>query len=347
MIRRPSSVALWTALALAAAGCSQSSADKDKNKDGTGTLKASAPEQLPPPSPAVFGTQQAPLASAVPPETPTGSAAAAPEDVKPLGAAPPLSDVAVQPVPTLSLLFQRYGTACYGLDWRFLKSVAEAESSLDPKNHTGKYIGLFQLEPGGGPGDTCGMFIGPFKKYLDCTNLEDAETNTAVAAHRFDRMFRGRRDFAKDPGYTGILEVCPKASAEAAAALAYVGHNNGPGVLFYVLAHARKSGACRLDKQEQAVRAFYRDPAIGNDQGLMRPENGQPAKPCPNAEELKGKWSYECVSEDYGARKWKYGVNRVAKPLEKAGISSLYGPEDPSKCPALAVPPQRLTPKAP
>src|SRR6516225_11912126 len=37
------------------------------------------------------------------------------------------------------------GSEVFGLDVKFMKAVAKIESSFDPKQHTGSYIGLFQL----------------------------------------------------------------------------------------------------------------------------------------------------------------------------------------------------------
>lgn len=303
---------------------------------GRTTFGANPPPE-PPPAPAP-GAQTAALAApAEPAQTETA-----------LSRAQELPNLTVEPAVTLNTLFERYA-ACYGMDWRFLRAVAQAESGLNPRNHTGKHIGLFQLASDprtGAGGETCEKFVEPFKSYLDCSNLEDPEANTAVAAHRFDRAFKGRRNWARDPDYRGILEVCPDATVEEAVALAYVGHNNGPGVLRYILTRARANGWCRLGKHEEAVRAYYRDPRIGNDEGWYeKPEAGREPRACHNQAELRGQWSYHCVTEDYGARKYRYGLTNVARPVKEAGVDRLYGPEDASKCPALQVPPRRLMPR--
>ena len=82
-------------------------------------------------------------------------------------------------------IFYRYGTDCYGLDWNFLHAVAQAESGLDPKNHTGHYVGLFQMDT-----EACGDNIGTSKSYLSCSDLEDPEVNALVATNRFNRLCR-------------------------------------------------------------------------------------------------------------------------------------------------------------
>ena len=234
---------------------------------------------------------------------------------------------------------------------RVLNACAEAESSLDPKKGGGKkYVGLFQRESDKGPGATCAMYIKPFEKFLSCNSIEDPETNTALAASRFHRHFKGQSVAADgkltdDPSLIAITKACPNADIEALTALAYVGHNNGPGVLQFVLRRAKSSGACSLKHQEKAVRSFYSNPAIGNQDGNYEiTKDGAPPQVCPNQDELKGKWSYHCVSEDYGAKKWKYGVDRVASVVKKAGITDLYpeGALNPALCPLTSNPPGRI-----
>lgn len=139
------------------------------------------------------------------------------------------------PVKDVDWIFYRYGTDCYGMDWRFLHAVAKAGSGLDPKNHTGKYVGLFQMDTEG-----CSENLGPAKTFLSCSGLEDPEVNTAVSANRFNRLFTGKPYFSAKSNFPGILVVCPNVTAAEAGALAYIGHDNGPAVLKYVL----KKKAC-------------------------------------------------------------------------------------------------------
>lgn len=310
-------------LAAGLSGCIEEE-EKESVKEG-GTLRFAPPVYLPPPAPATFSRpssdkKQEDKPPADPTKTPTSISVSNPEP------APELAPVKVEAPVTLQLIFERYGKACYGMDPRFLKAVAQAESGLNPKNRTGKHIGLFQIYD-----EICRQHLDFYKAYLDCSNLEDPEVNTAVAAARFDAHLKR------------IFEVCKGADAEEAAALAYVGHNNGPGVLRFILGQARAKGWCKLGKQEEGVRAFYRSPRIGNDQGWYEiPKKGEKPKACHNQAEIKGQWSYHCITEAYGARKWKYGLSNVVLPLRQAGVEKLYSEPDPSKCPALQVPPRRL-----
>jgi hypothetical protein len=215
-----------------------------------------------------------------------------------------------------------YGTACSGLDWRFLKQVALAESGLNPKNHTGKYVGLFQMAK-----DGCAENTRAFKSFLSCDDLEDPEVNTAAAADRFDRYFRGRS------GYPSILKTCPANSPAENMALAYVGHNNGPAVL----KHALKRRACKDAAVRKAITSFYENHPGSRDDGKFVNKDGRLVSCSPKYEAkygIVGTKSFRCVNAKWGLAKYDYGRRRVA--LVK-GIERLYVPEIPGRtlqCPA-------------
>jgi len=62
--------------------------------------------------------------------------------------------------------------AAFGLDFNFMKAVAKIESGFDPTQHTGSYIGLFQLSHY------------EFKKY-GSGQILDARDNAIAAAYKF------------------------------------------------------------------------------------------------------------------------------------------------------------------
>jgi len=62
--------------------------------------------------------------------------------------------------------------AAFGLDFSFMKAVAKIESGFDPTQHTGSYIGLFQLSHY------------EFKKY-GSGDILDARDNAIAAAYKF------------------------------------------------------------------------------------------------------------------------------------------------------------------
>ena len=62
--------------------------------------------------------------------------------------------------------------AAFGLDFTFMKAVAKIESGFDPTQHTGSYIGLFQLSRY------------EFKKY-GSGDILDARDNAIAAAYKF------------------------------------------------------------------------------------------------------------------------------------------------------------------
>jgi hypothetical protein len=245
------------------------------------------------------------------------------EDEKPSGHVP--ACVGGQcPATLVETVLYSYGTACSGLDWRFLKQVAVAESGLDPRNRTGKYVGLFQMAK-----DGCKDNLGAFKGFLSCDDLEDPEVNTAVAADRFDRYFRGRGD------YPGIVKACPGNSPQQNMALAYVGHNNGPAVLKYAL--VRK--ACTDAEIRKAIAAFYANHKGARTDGKYVNADGALVDCNPKYEQkyqIKGTPSWRCVNAKWGIAKYEYGKRRVSTVK---GVERLYDPAVKGRtleCPSVA-----------
>lgn len=66
----------------------------------------------------------------------------------------------------------KHASDAFGIDYNFMRSVAKIESDFDPKNRTGKYIGLFQLSDY------------EFNKYGTGT-ITDARDNAIAAAYKF------------------------------------------------------------------------------------------------------------------------------------------------------------------
>lgn len=226
------------------------------------------------------------------------------------------------PVKDVDWIFYRYGTDCYGMDWRFLHAVAKAESSLDPKNHTGKYVGLFQMDTEG-----CSENLGPAKTFLSCSDLEDPEVNTAVSANRFNRLFTGKPYFSKKSNYPGILVVCPNLTAAEAGAMAYIGHNNGPAVLKYVL----KKKACTDAEIKTAITAFYENNPRSRDDGKRL--RGKELVDCKNKKDIEGKLSFRCVDAAWGIRKYEYGKNKISSKLKSLTSIYLPGAKTNAQCP--------------
>ena len=216
-------------------------------------------------------------------------------------------------------LFYTYGTLCSGINWRFLKAIAQAESGLNTSDATGQCQGLFQLNT-----EACNDNIKDFKKSLNCGNLYDPEPNTAAAAYRFDRIFTGKN------GFPSLLKTCPDNSVKEDIALVYIGHNNGPGVLKYVL--QRK--ACKDKDIRKAIVAFYQNNKFSRDDGKYYKKDGSLAD-CPQKYEVKGVRSLHCVSAEYGIKKYEFGKKKVA---DKAGdVDKIYSatPERTNKCPSV------------
>jgi hypothetical protein len=245
------------------------------------------------------------------------------------------------PQSALEWVFYHYGTSCFGMGWRFLNAVADAESSLDPNETTGSYVGLFQWrksdceEP---------QNIGPFTDFLSCDDLTDPEVNTAVSAQRFHRMFRAERfrdgRLQADATWpTAMLDACPEATVEQLAALAYVGHNNGPGALRSVLRRLEARGrGCDWDEQEAAVRRFYTvdggaHAATAAD--VERCNQRSSIVDHPSRAVVLGEGHRNCITANYGEEKWRYGRRRVVPAISAAGIDELYpdGARNPDFCP--------------
>jgi len=154
-------------------------------------------------------------------------------------------------------LFQNYAS-CSIYDWRVLKAVGLAESSLNVNSTGGKtkkYKGLFQFDVNGCYDNTA---VYPDGLNLDCENLLDPETNTAAMAYRTQWAFKA------------IRATCPDdLSPEEYLLLLYTAHNTGPGVLKYVL----QNGGCHKDQQLQWVRQFATvNPKYG---ALVPPDKAQ------------------------------------------------------------------------
>ncbi len=189
---------------------------------------------------------------------------------------------------TYDTLFQNYAS-CYDYDWRLLKAVGGIESGLDPRNQTGKYQGLFQFDTDGCIDNTKSY---PSSLRLDCNNLFDPETGTAAMAWRLSKQL------AKIQASCGSNNL----TMEEYVLLLYTAHNNGPGVLSYVL----RNHGCHKSEQLQWVRNY----------SAAYPKYG----------------AY--VSSDYGQQKWEYGENAFAA-LSKMGATDLFpaGNHNPGRCP--------------
>lgn len=228
---------------------------------------------------------------------------AAGEAVSPTPSPPPPPGASAPPAPqnNLDKIFQAYAS-CYGLDWRILKAVAKAESGLQ-SNRVNKqgYQGLFQEKA-----PYCKTGIGPFTSLFDCTNLLDPEVNTAAAATIMSRALKK------------IQSACPSATLPQMFLLLYVGHNNGPAVMNYML----KNRACAESEQEKYVRKFYEGKNCTREQALAK----------------------KCVDSEYGYQKWKHG-NKVVSSVQSSGASVPFpkGARDPSTCPSDTG--QRVFPK--
>lgn len=251
----------------------------------------------------------------------TAGTSSAQESAAPAAAKP--ACVGECPVKDADWIFYRYATDCYGMDWRFLHAVAQAESGLDPKNHTGKYVGLFQMDK-----EACAENLGPAKSFLSCADLEDPEVNTAITANRFNRLFTGKPYFSAKSNFPGILVVCPNATAAEAGALAYIGHNNGPGVLKYVL----KKKACSDADIRTAITDYYENNPKSRDDGKF--VNGKNEEvDCKNKKDIEGKLAFRCVDAAWGIRKYEYGKDKISAKLKDLTAIYLAGAATNSACP--------------
>ncbi len=198
--------------------------------------------------------------------------------------------------PRLKDVFSAYG-ACYGLDWRVLKGIAKAESSLNPNvGCDKKYAGLFQISK-----KYCRSGRTKYSGYIseeDCESKRcDVEINTAVSSYHLDKNFKR------------IQRKCPSATLEEVILLSYVGHNNGPAVLSHVL----EKGACKKEEQAQAVRSFY-DERGGSFRGV-------------DADWGERKWKYGQKIADtvknLGATRVRVPINNELCPITYGGIDNV------------------------
>ncbi|MDD4477021.1 MAG: GDSL-type esterase/lipase family protein [Patescibacteria group bacterium] len=144
-------------------------------------------------------------------------------------------------------LFRSYAS-CYGMDWKILKVIAQTESNLNPNvvNRFG-FQGLFQMKRAYCEGS---MEIEPRLQSsglnINCENLLDPETNTALAAAGINHDL-GR-----------IINKCGQnINGADAVRLIYIGHNNGAGVLRSILNRVT-SGQCQGNNIRAIVEQVYR-----------------------------------------------------------------------------------------
>jgi hypothetical protein len=195
-------------------------------------------------------------------------------------------------------IFYAYGTLCYGMNYKFLKAVANAESGLNTKQKTYGYKGLFQFDQEG-----CKANSDEVKSFLDCGDLYDPEINTAAAARRFDDYIAGRH------GYQSVLKACPGLKAKDYTAIAYIGHNNGPAVLKHVV----KAQACTDEAIKKAITSFYEDNKHSRDDGKYL--DGKELKTCSDKSTV-GVKTFRCVSAAYGIRKYEFGKSHIASQID-------------------------------
>ncbi len=239
--------------------------------------------------------------------------------VRPCGAKPGPYD---PPIPktsnALEKIYRHYGAACFGMDWRLLRAVAEVESSQDPERHDGEKVGLFMLRPGVSKKSDCGANIRPFKKLFKCKDLEDPELNTAVAAGRLDHLFTGARlkgenKFKDDEKVLGIAKICRGGTVRESMILAYVGITLGTEVLQHVLHKAQDDPkACAPGTTlEGALASFYEDHKKSRTDGRRR--KGFRSVDCPNKEEIIGRKAYRCVDAPLALREYKEILRKAQK----------------------------------
>ncbi len=154
--------------------------------------------------------------------------------------------------PELDKLFAAYA-GCYGYDPSILKAIASVESGIKPYANPGEeYQGLFQENQA-----YCvnGINSGQYPSSLnfDCVKSRiDPETNTAAAAATlYQNLVIGKPN--DKPPKPSILSKCPDASTQDIISLLYVAHNNGPGVMYYLL----NNKTCTAASIRPGVRSFY------------------------------------------------------------------------------------------
>jgi hypothetical protein len=184
--------------------------------------------------------------------------------------------------------------SCYGIDWRILKSIAAAESGLNADSGaqdaaTGvpeaKYLGLFQEDEA-----YCKSGITDPGAVAGCTGGRlNARLNTAAAATHLSS------DLKK------IVTACGNNLRQNLLIL-YAGHNNGGGVMNYLL----DKHACTEEEQKKTVQQFY--------------------------DEKGG--SFRGVTSAKGVEKWTYG-EKVVSNAAALGVTEAFptGALQPSTCP--------------
>ncbi len=175
--------------------------------------------------------------------------------------------------------------SCFGIDWRALKGIAFAESTLVPQKCSGNYQGYFQISQ-----HFCEDGIRNFKQ-LNCNNRCEPETNIAAAAQEtFDSIRR-------------ISRACPSAPVEASLYLVYVGHNNGPGVLNYLLTQR----ACNYSQMVDEIVNYYnsteagKKSEVGADWGKRKLAHGSKVVSMANRSKLRSLWATPQTVGEFGS----------------------------------------------
>jgi hypothetical protein len=156
------------------------------------------------------------------------------------------------PKPEIEKVFNAYAS-CFDIDPKILTAIATAESSLNSNAGQGKkYQGLFQeSKTYCSDGLKAGKY--PSTLGLSCSNILNAEVNTAAAVATISYQLKKILD----------TKNCPAVKPSEAIVLLYIGHNNGPGVQSYVL----KNKGCDLTSMEKYVSSYY-DSNGGNKNGV-------------------------------------------------------------------------------
>lgn len=179
-------------------------------------------------------------------------------------------------------LFDKYGRM-WNVNPKLLTGVAKAESSLKTNlgcNPRKKYKGLFQSSTG-----HCNTGNNYYKTKWNCNDLCNPEVNTAVSVPQIGTSIKR------------IQKACPTITVDNTVYLIYVGHNNGPGVLKYILSHK----GCTKPSMDKWVQAFYSSKPNGS---------------------LNG------VDAAYGLRKLNYG-KRIVDAVKSAGAKTVNYPIEP------------------
>lgn len=191
--------------------------------------------------------------------------------------------------PELEKLFTAYG-ACFDINPGILKGIALAESGLNVAAGAGKkYQGLFQMDTAY---CSAGISEGQYPSTLalnDCDNRIQPEINTAAAAATIKHNL------------SNIQRACPSITVDDAMLLLYTGHNNGPGVMNYIINHK----GCTEQLMHFYVRQYYDEQPGGTRHG---------------------------VDANYGEQKLNYG-KKVVGAVRRYNVNSLNYEGDTSLCP--------------